>query len=80
MSCYWFTDAEGAFMIFVYKDSTRKSGWAVKLRFRVVLHTRDSSGRRCAAGTCFAGALLEQVSEHFGAGSVTSEKEARMVF
>ena len=54
-------------MILVYKDSTRKTGWAVKLHFRIVLHTKDI-------------ALLEQIGKYFDGGSVTSDKEAQIVF
>ena len=36
-----FSDAEGSFMVTIYKDNTRQIGWAIKLIFRISLHVRD---------------------------------------
>jgi len=36
-----FTDAEGCFNISIFKDSTFKFGWRVKLTFIISLHSKD---------------------------------------
>ena len=54
-----FSDGEGSFLITVYKDNTRSTGWAIKLRFKIGLHNRDLF-------------LLEGIRKYFNGGTITS--------
>nr|YP_009867815.1 ribosomal protein S3 [Nemania diffusa]QKG05014.1 ribosomal protein S3 [Nemania diffusa] len=62
-----FSDAEGSFMVAIYKDNTRQIGWAIKLIFRISLHVRDL-------------AILEHIRDYFGKGKITSDIDAQIRF
>jgi len=52
-----FTDGEGSWGISISKDSTRKLGFHISLKFTIGLHANDI-------------ALLERIAAHFGVGCV----------
>lgn len=54
-------------MIFIYKDSVRNIGLAVKLCFRITLHVKDR-------------AILDKIREYFDGGLVTSYTDCPIRF
>lgn len=58
---------EGSFMLSLSENNRYNSGWAITLRFRIVLHIRDT-------------ALLEQIHKYFGVGKVRVGSEAGISF
>ena len=55
-----FIDGEGCFLIVIYKRNMSKIGWQVELRFQISLHQKDK-------------ALLEQIQNYFGVGSINKD-------
>lgn len=53
-----FVDGEGCFSFIVYKESQSKTGWRVKLIFKIALHLRDKD-------------LLELIKNKLGVGNIT---------
>ena len=62
-----FSDAESSFVISIYRDEKSKLKWRVTASFSIHIHIKDI-------------ALLEQIGKYFDGGSVTSDKEAQIVF
>ena len=60
----WFicglVDAEGSFTIVTYIDRKNRTGWGVKLVFKIALHKKDI-------------ALLEQIKSYFGVGNISKD-------
>ena len=54
-----FTDAEGCFGLYIYKNANYKTGWFISLVFKVSLHEKDKI-------------ILEQIKKYFGVGEITS--------
>lgn len=53
-----FTDGEGSFLLSILKNSERRVGWSVIVRFEITLHLREEE-------------LLRRIREHFkGAGNI----------
>jgi hypothetical protein len=48
-----FTDAEGCFGLYIYKNKNYKTGWSINLVFQISLHEKDIN-------------LLEQFKLYFG--------------
>lgn len=61
-----FTDAEGCFLVILEKNPLINTGWGVRLRFQIHLHSKDK-------------ALLQQISNYFGAGKLYDEVEKNSV-
>jgi len=57
-----FTDAEGCFGLYIYKNTALKIGWYVFLDFKITLHERDKD-------------ILDQIQNYFGVGSVFNHSE-----
>jgi hypothetical protein len=55
-----FTDAEGSFLITIRNNKKLKIGWNVELRFQITLHEKDR-------------ALLQQIKDYFGVGTIYKE-------
>ena len=55
-----FTDAEGCFLIRIYRDNKLKIGWGVLPIFKITLHQKDK-------------ALLEQIKSYFCVGSISKQ-------
>jgi hypothetical protein len=54
-----FTDAEGCFGLYIYKNANYKTGWYTSLVFQISLHEKDKI-------------ILEQIQNYFGVGGITS--------
>jgi hypothetical protein len=52
--------SEGSFLILIRKNKNLKIGWNVELRFQITLHEKDR-------------ALLEQIKNYFGVGTVNKD-------
>jgi len=52
-----FIDGEGCFSITIFKSNTHKTGWQIKLEFKLNLHEKDK-------------ALLEQLQNYFSVGQI----------
>jgi LAGLIDADG endonuclease len=50
-----FTDAEGCFGLYIYKNANYKTGWFISLVFKISLHEKDQI-------------ILEQIKKYFGVG------------
>jgi len=57
-----FTDAEGSFILSIYKDDTKTTGWRVQAIFQIELHEKDL-------------ALLELTQKFFGVGKIYSPRK-----
>lgn len=67
---YWltgFTDAEGSFIVKVFKATNYKLGWRIQLTFQIKLNSRDHY-------------LLEEIKNHFGVGTVRKNKDNTSVY
>lgn len=62
-----FTDAEGCFGLYIYKNTNYKTDWFVSLVFQISLHERDKD-------------LLEQIQNYFGVGSISSHDSAALKY
>ena len=62
-----FTDGEGCFHVAINKQPKMSCGWQVLPEFRIVQHQRDI-------------AVLEQLKEYFGCGTVCKNHDERMEF
>ena len=54
-----FTDAEGCFGLYIYKNDKIKTGWSISLVYQISLHKKDKQ-------------ILEQIQNYFGVGGITS--------
>lgn len=62
-----FVDGEGSFNLIVYKDNLSKTGWKVKLIFKIALHVRDKG-------------LLELIQNYFKVGNITNHGPQSVVY
>ena len=58
-----FSDAEGSFIINIYRDNELKTGWRVKACFQIGLHVKDVT-------------LLKQIQAFFGVGKIYLYKDS----
>lgn len=61
-----FTDAEGCFMVSIYKRIENKTGWQIKPEFKIGLHSKDLH-------------ILEKIQSYFGIGKIIT-KDTRASF
>ena len=61
-----FVDAEGCFMISIYRRAENKTGWQIKPEFKITLHSKDLH-------------LLEKIKSYFGVGRII-KKDKRVSF
>ena len=57
-----FTDAEGCFGLYIYKNAALKIGWYTFLEFKITLHVKDKK-------------LLENIKIYFGVGVISKHGE-----
>jgi len=62
-----FTDAEGCFGIYIYKNTKYKTNWFASLVFQISLHEKDRD-------------LLEQIKIYFGVGGISSHDSAALKY
>lgn len=62
-----FTDAEGSFIVKIFKDNSYKLGWRIKLSFQIKLNSRDHD-------------LLTLIRDYFGVGTVRKDKNNNSVY
>ena len=62
-----FIDGEGCFSITIFKSNTHKTGWQVKLEFKLNLHEKDK-------------ALLEQLQNYFSVGQIFKQGPEKIRF
>jgi len=62
-----FTDAEGCFLLNIYRDPKLKVGWRVLPSFQIGLHQKDQ-------------ALLEQIQSFFGVGHIHKHGSLSLLF
>ena len=57
-----FADAESCFGLYIYKNTSLKTGWYVFLNFNITLHKKDIN-------------LLNQIKNFFGVGIVSNHRD-----
>lgn len=62
-----FTDAEGCFGLYIYKNKNYKTGWSINLVFQISLHEKDIN-------------LLEQFKLYFGVGGISKHGSASLKY
>jgi len=62
-----FVDAEGSFTVSIYEDKSRKLGWNIICRFKILLHQRDEL-------------LLKRIQEFFNAGTIYKQGDSKLSF
>ena len=60
-----FTDAEGCFGLYIFKNTNYKTDWSVSLVFQISLHERDRN-------------ILEQIKNYFGVGGIFNHDSASL--
>jgi hypothetical protein len=62
-----FTDADGCFGLYIYKNKNYKTGWSINLVFQISLHEKDIN-------------LLEQIKFYFGVGGISKHGSASLKY
>jgi hypothetical protein len=72
-----FTDAEGCFGLYIYKNVKYKTGWSINLFFQISLHPLLVPLQRQEAKDK---KLLEQIQNYFGVGGITSHDSTSLKY